>query len=442
MFHAAGPSDGLQVTERIGWQKDNGEPDVSSDGRYLYYSKDVTPGQTFEYNKDPNGTIYAVMRRDLTTGRERRAVSVQGGSVAPQVSPGRQDAGLRPARPTEERAVPARSRERSRPRALRQCRQGPAGGVGDSRPVSPVRVDAGRQVDRHLGRGQDLASRRRRGKGSQIPFTAQVEQTVNDAVRFPQKVHPDEFPVRMLRDVRVSPDGKHGRLQRARQALRAALPDGQPRRLTQRTARSSSFRRSPATASGSSTRPGPTPSWDACAWSGRTAPGTRCRDRARPLRRAVVLARRPADRVQAAWRRSDARAALRRRSPASTSCRRLAASRVLVRDGGSAPGVRSHGHAHLRPRRPQREVRAAQRRRADRRIAAAGRDEIEHVRSDNATQFAPSPDGKWIAFEERFKTFVAPFPRTGRPVDVGPATQAYPVQRVSRDAGFYLHWSG
>ena len=86
-IHSAGRSDGLQVTERTGWQKDAGEPDVSPDGRYLYYSKDVTPGQTFEYNKDPNGTIYAIIRRDLTTGRERRAVSVQGGSVAPQVSP-------------------------------------------------------------------------------------------------------------------------------------------------------------------------------------------------------------------------------------------------------------------------------------------------------------------------------------------------------------------
>ena len=71
-----------------------------------------------------------------------------------------------------------------------------------------------------------------------------------------------------------------------------------------------------------------------------------------------------------------------------------------------------------------------------------GRDEIEHVRSDNATQIVPSPDGKWVAFEERFRTYVAPFPRTGRPVDIGPTTQAYPVQRVSRDAGFYLHWSG
>jgi len=71
-----------------------------------------------------------------------------------------------------------------------------------------------------------------------------------------------------------------------------------------------------------------------------------------------------------------------------------------------------------------------------------GRDEIEHVRSDNAQQIVPSPDDKWIAFEERYKTYIAPFPRTGRAVDIGPGTQAYPVQRVSRDAGYYLHWSG
>jgi imidazolonepropionase-like amidohydrolase len=70
-----------------------------------------------------------------------------------------------------------------------------------------------------------------------------------------------------------------------------------------------------------------------------------------------------------------------------------------------------------------------------------GWDEIEHVRSENAVQFAPSPDGQWIAFEERFRTYIAPFPRTGRPVDVGPSSEAYPVERVSRDTGFYLHWS-
>src|SRR5690606_38570029 len=32
--------------------------------------------------------------------------------------------------------------------------------------------------------------------------------------------------------------------------------------------------------------------------------------------------------------------------------------------------------------------------------------------------------------------------RSGRVVDISPTTSAYPVQRVSRDAGFFLHWSG
>ena len=51
MYHVSGSS-GLQVTERNGWQKDQGEPAISPDGRYLYYSRNVWPGQTFEYDKN------------------------------------------------------------------------------------------------------------------------------------------------------------------------------------------------------------------------------------------------------------------------------------------------------------------------------------------------------------------------------------------------------
>ena len=51
LYHVRG-SGGLQVTEKVTFQKDAGEPSISGDGRYLYYSKDVTPSPTFEYNKD------------------------------------------------------------------------------------------------------------------------------------------------------------------------------------------------------------------------------------------------------------------------------------------------------------------------------------------------------------------------------------------------------
>jgi imidazolonepropionase-like amidohydrolase len=74
--------------------------------------------------------------------------------------------------------------------------------------------------------------------------------------------------------------------------------------------------------------------------------------------------------------------------------------------------------------------------------ALGGKDEVVHFQSDNATQIVPSPDGKWVAFAERWHAYVAPFPHTGRTVDLGPTVSAYPVARIARDAGMYLHWSG
>ena len=70
MYHRSG-ADGVQVTEKVSFQKDAGEPAISPDGKFLYYSKDVTPSPTFEYDKNPHAGIYAIIRRELATGRER-----------------------------------------------------------------------------------------------------------------------------------------------------------------------------------------------------------------------------------------------------------------------------------------------------------------------------------------------------------------------------------
>ena len=231
MYHASGTFDGLQVTEKISAQKDSGEPDVSPDGRYLYYSRDVTPGQTFEYNKDPNDTIYAVMRRDLLTGRERRAVSVQGGSVAPQVSPdGKTIAYVRRVR--TQSFLYLRDIESGRDRQLfgnvdKDLQE--AWAIHGLYPQYAWMPD-GRAIV-IWGEGKiwtvDVAS----GKGQQIPFTARVEQTLNEAVRFKQTVHQDRFQVRMLRDVRVAPDGKSVVYSALGKLYIRPLPEGEPKRL-------------------------------------------------------------------------------------------------------------------------------------------------------------------------------------------------------------------
>ncbi len=86
LYHHTG-GEGLQMTEKPNKQKDVGEPMFSPDGRYLYYSRDVTPGDRFQYTKDSNGQIYAIKRLDRIKGETETYISGAGGSIRPTPSP-------------------------------------------------------------------------------------------------------------------------------------------------------------------------------------------------------------------------------------------------------------------------------------------------------------------------------------------------------------------
>ena len=57
------------------------------DGRYLYYSQDATPGDTFEYDKDSHKGIYVIKRLDLREGETKTLISGPGGACRPTPSP-------------------------------------------------------------------------------------------------------------------------------------------------------------------------------------------------------------------------------------------------------------------------------------------------------------------------------------------------------------------
>ena len=61
--------------------------------------------------------------------------------------------------------------------------------------------------------------------------------------------------------------------------------------------------------------------------------------------------------------------------------------------------------------------------------------------SKYTTQFAPSPDGKWMAFTELFNCYITPMVSTGNPQDLSAANKSIPLSKLTRDAGTYLHWS-
>src|ERR1700679_932670 len=67
LYHKMG-GEGIQLTKRKNDQQDAGEPVVSPDNKYIYWSEDVTPGPYFQYNKDPNQGIYAILRLTRQTG--------------------------------------------------------------------------------------------------------------------------------------------------------------------------------------------------------------------------------------------------------------------------------------------------------------------------------------------------------------------------------------
>ena len=61
--------------------------------------------------------------------------------------------------------------------------------------------------------------------------------------------------------------------------------------------------------------------------------------------------------------------------------------------------------------------------------------------SELATEYRVSPDGKQLAFAERFKVFVTPLVERGEVINVGPGDQQMPVKQLSVRAGESLSWT-
>jgi imidazolonepropionase-like amidohydrolase/Tol biopolymer transport system component len=440
MFHVSG-ADGVQVTERASIQKDAGEPAISPDGRTLYYSRDVSPGPNFDYNRDPYGVIYAIYARDLTTGREKLVTGRPGGSITPRVSPdGKTLAFIRRVR--LKTVLYLRNLETGEERPIfdgleRDMQE--AWSIHGVYPQYAWMPDGRSLVIWAQGKLWRVnAAGRDNGEGNgapaAIPFRAAVEQQVTEALRFPQKVFTPEFPVRMLTGVRTSPDGKAAAYSALGKIWVKTIGAGEPRRLTNDAALEffPSFSRDGQ-------------SIVFVTWSDATGgrvriartDGTGARDLvATPGHYAEPSFSADGQSVVYRSARADGiRSITNGENPGIFIVPVSGGPPTLVREDGDDPQFDHTGtRVYFRDRRDNRFVLAS--------VTRTGGDEVVHFRSENATAIVPSPDGKWVAFAERWHAFVAAFPRTGRPIDLAPRGTTFPVNQISRDAGFNLHWSG
>ena len=440
LFHLGG-GEGLQLTARRNWEQNAGEPVLSPDGRYLYYSEDVSPGGGFQYNRDPHGSVYVIQRLDRQTGEKETFLRGAGGAVRPTPSPDGKTlafvrrVGLKTTLFTHDLAS---GREKLLWDGLSHDQQ-EAWAIFGTYPTMAWTPDGRSLVLWAQGKlwRVDAAS----GAPTPIPFRAQVKQTITEALRFPQAVAPDSFDVKMLRSVSVAPDGRSVVFQALGKLWLRELPDGRPRRLTRDESHFEFF-----------------PAWSA---DGRRLVYTTWHDRELGSIRVVnrdgsgarTLTRQPGHYVEPQFSQDGQKIVFRRvgtdglRSELFT---REPGVYWLPASGGEAQKITTSGtqprfnrkgdRVYLVTAEPSRapgepgRVGLAS-------VNLSGGDRILHLVSDNAGQIVLSPDERFVAWTERFQAYVAPFALTGQTVTLAPKSSAYPVQQVTRDAGVNLHWS-
>ena len=436
MYHRAA-GDGVQLTKKRTDQKDSGEPAFSPDGRYLYFSDDSTPGSTFEYNKDPNSQIYVIQRLDREKGELEEFVTGPGGSIRPTPSPdGKSLAFIRRVRDKTVLHVLDLATGRETPvwdgldRDMQETWA--VHGVYPAMAWTPdnrsVVLWAGGKIVR-----VDVAAKQARD----IPFRVRGERTVQDAVRFPVAVAPDQFDVKMLRWAEVSPAGDRVVFQALGHLwVRDMAAGSRPRRLTSQT---DHFEHYPAWS-----RDGRSIVYTT--WSDKDFGAIRVIPAAGGASR--VVSKTPGHYVEPVFSPDGSKIAYRTTSdgflrPALWA--RETGIYVVPTRGGDPVLVTKKGTGPQWGRSNDRlffTTVEAEGKRALRSVDVDGGDEFTHVLSTYANEYALSPDEKHLAWQERFNAYVMPFVRTGKTIEIGPEQKSLPVARVTRDAGEYLHWSG
>ena len=432
LFHRSGGG-GLQLTERRNDQQDAGEPAVSPDGRYVYYSEDLTPGPKFQYNKDPNEGIYSIRRFDRETGELETIIGGPGGAARPQPSPDRGTIAF-------VRRVRAET-----VLFLYDLETGAETPIYDS--LSPDQQETwavfgvypnfqwlpdGSAVVIWAKGGLhrvDVATR----QATAIPFSVDVELTVTQAVRTPQEAAPERFTVRMMRDMATSPDGSTIVFHAVGYLWKMAWPAGEVMRLT---SQSDHFE------------------YDASfSPSGRTIVYTTFSDEDYGSIRSIrldggesqTLTQKPGHYHTPRFSPDGGRIVFERDSGNGLrgplygvetglywmDARGGEAHEIL--DEGEEPRFSADGDRVFFQTGGglSKEYRSAD---------LDGGDLRTHFTMKYATSIVPSPDGEWIALTEAFNVYVAPFPMTGGEIEISRDMEAIPVTRVSRDAGTELHW--
>ncbi len=434
LYHVAG-GDGVKLTERPNEQKDLGEPAYSPDGRYIYFSQDATPGKTFHYSKDSVKGIYKIKRYDTQTGDIDILIEGTGGAVRPTPSPdGKKLAYIKRdgfqsslylldlASGKTQKLYDKLDRDLQETWAIH--------GVYPTMSWTPDNQALIFWANGKINQF-NLAS----NQAKVIPFSLDVERTIQPAVRFEQNIDKDNFDVKMLRMAQISPNGKqvifealgklwlrdlngekHSRLTVLAPNLRELYPQwsrdgkhivfttwddkqqGTIRLLNLKTKKITTLTQEP----GKYVEPTFAPNGEFIVY--------------RKVKGGYLTS--PTWSQNTGLYRLDIKTKQANKITSHGHQPQFGASsdRVYFMDTGETPEFAS--------------------------INLEGFDKKVHYTSKHATEFRLSPNGKELAFAERFKVWITPFAQHAETIEIGPKATNLPVRQLSVRAGESISWSG
>ena len=416
-------------------QKELGEPIFSPDGKYIYFTRNITPGAIFQYAQDSNGDIFNVERYEMETGKTEAVVTGAGGAVRPTPSPdGQKIAFVRRERTKSKLYVKdfTTGEERKIYDALDQDVQETwaVTGVYPNMDWSPdsknIYFWAGGKIRR-----VDWVS----GAVIDVPFRISDTRGVIDPPRPAIEVAPHQFTTTMPRGVSVSPDNRNVLFESMGKLWTKPASGGAAKRLTSAADEMEGH-----------------PSWSRdgksivyVAWtdkglgeirtvnaSGGNArkvtqqAGHYARPRFSPDGKTIVFEKAQGGGLTSPLM-SDAPGVYRISSVGGP------AIRIATGVGNPHFGASNDRVFLTETVQSKRQLVSTDLNGESKRIHATG---------ELATTYEVSPDGNYFAFRQNYEAFVMPLMPGAQEVSVSSNGGPLPVTKVSNGGADYIHWSG
>lgn len=441
MYHHTGGT-GLAIKKRVNGLKDQkniADPAFSHDGRYIYFTQDITGGFRFSYNRDPLNSIFAITRIDRKTGEEERFISGTGGAVVPTPSPdGRYVAFIR--RIQDKTALFLKDIQTGAERAIfNDLERDMQEGFGSEGYFSYFdwTPDSNELVFWTAGKIHRLSISDQSLNSLDINLDSNLKYA--DAVRFEVDVAPDSFDTKMLRWSQKSPDGQKALFQALGKLYIRDLKSGKTKRLTKQNEHDEYYPR--------------------YSNDGKSIVYTTWHDQQLGAVRIVpakggkgkIITSQPGHYVEPAFSPNGKKITYRKFTGGYLLDPTYSVEPglyVLDLDTNTSTRISKQGmQPHFSGQNdrvyfteyvsgtPYSETQLSS-------VNLTGEDKRTHLYgADKVSEYRLSHDNKWVAFVYQYNTYVVPFVENGQKITISPTMTSLPVTQISARAGEYLNWA-